>query len=131
MMKNTLFSHVAGIYGKGRPNYSEEYIETIPIQQDIVEFGAGTGKLTEQILSSRAPKSYLAIEPNLEMSAGLKKLEQKYANFRFLSESAEESSAPDKSADLIVVAQAFLWFDGEAFLGEVKRILKDDGKVQL
>ncbi len=58
MMKNTLFSYVAGIYGKGRPNYSEEYIETIPIQQDIVEFGAGTGKLTEQILSSRAPKSY-------------------------------------------------------------------------
>ena len=114
-----------------RSSGNQGYIETIPIQQDIVEFGAGTGKLTEQILSSRAPKSYLAIEPNLEMSAGLKKLEQKYANFRFLSESAEESSAPDKSADLIVVAQAFHWFDGEAFLGEVKRILKDDGKVQL
>lgn len=131
MMENTLFSHVAEIYSKARPNYPEQYIESIPSQQNIVEFGAGTGKLTEQILSGRAPKSYLAIEPNLEMSEGLKELTKEYANFHFLLESAEDSSAPDKSADLIVVAQAFHWFDGEAFLREVKRILKDDGKVQL
>lgn len=38
---------------------------------------------------------------------------------------------PDKSVDYVTAAQAFHWFDAEAFRRECRRVLKPGGKVML
>lgn len=45
-------------------------------------------------------------------------------NIIYGEERAESSSLPDNSTDLITVAQAFHWFDFEAFYAEVNRVAK-------
>ncbi len=45
-------------------------------------------------------------------------------NIIYREERAEHSSLPDASVDLITVAQAFHWFDFEAFYKEAKRVSK-------
>ncbi len=40
---------------------------------------------------------------------------------------AEQTTIPEKSVDLVTVAQALHWFDFEAFYKEVKRVMKPDG----
>jgi SAM-dependent methyltransferase len=44
---------------------------------------------------------------------------------------AEEIPANDRSVDAVVVAQAFHWFDHEAALPEIARVLKPGGHVAL
>ena len=44
---------------------------------------------------------------------------------------AEEIPANDRSVDVVVVAQAFHWFDHEAALPEIARVLKPGGHVAL
>ncbi|GLC90462.1 class I SAM-dependent methyltransferase [Lysinibacillus piscis] len=129
-MENKLFSHVATAYAKARPTYSEEYIHQVPQNLTIAEFGAGTGKLTKQLLETCHPKHYVAIEPNQEMVVHLKQL-QKNHRLTILQESAEHNSVKASSIDLIVVAQAFHWFDPKMFLEECRRILVPNGKVHL
>jgi SAM-dependent methyltransferase len=50
-------------------------------------------------------------------------------NIQYKTERAENSSLPDASVDLIVVAQAIHWFDFDAFYAEAKRGLKKDGII--
>lgn len=42
---------------------------------------------------------------------------------------AENSKFPDRSVDLITIAQALHWFDFDIFYGEVNRILKPQGII--
>ena len=48
-------------------------------------------------------------------------------NIFYKVEQAEHTAFPDRSFDLITVAQAIHWFDFDAFYKEVNRVLKPDG----
>ena len=56
---------------------------------------------------------------------------QQYKGFYNINGTAEQTSLPDASVDLITVAQAFHWFDLEKVKEEFKRILKTGGYVLL
>lgn len=121
------------IYAKARPKYSGELIEYlknapyIPADSLFADIGSGTGIFTEQLLGC-GYKVY-AIEPNADMR---KKAEEKLSgNDNFISVDGEASATnlPDRSVDFITAAQAFHWFDAEAFKKECERILKPNGKI--
>ncbi|URZ87089.1 class I SAM-dependent methyltransferase [Floricoccus penangensis] len=129
--KKADFSHVSELYKTARPTYSEKYLDSIPKGLNIAEFGAGTGKLTSQILEEREPNLLIAVEPNLDMSKNLYNLTRTFQSLKVINDSAENAKLEKDSVDRIIVAQAFHWFDWQKFLDKTRYILKDDGKVNL
>jgi SAM-dependent methyltransferase len=71
------------------------------------------------------------VEPNDEMRSAAEYLLEKYPRFTSITASAEATSLPDQSVDLVLAGQAFHWFDRDAFRTECKRILKPTGQVAL
>ncbi|MDP1727228.1 MAG: methyltransferase domain-containing protein, partial [Bacteroidota bacterium] len=60
-----------------------------------------------------------------------KQLDQAIPNnkIRYATEPSDACSLPDKSVDLITVAQALHWFHFEHFFAEAKRVLKPGGII--
>ncbi len=133
-MDNTnRFEGKSDIYAKARPKYAAEFFDYmknslhIPVGSVFADIGSGTGIFTEQLL--KCGYKVFAVEPNGDMR---KKAEGNLSddkNFVSINGSASDMNLPDGSADYITAAQAFHWFDADAFKKECKRALKPNGKV--
>lgn len=133
-MNNTAkFDGKGDIYAKARPKYAVEvfdYIKNtlqIPERSVFADIGSGTGIFSEQLLDNGY--RVFAVEPNTDMR---KKAEEKlslYQDFVSLNGTDSNTAIPNQSVDCITTAQAFHWFDAEAFKKECRRILKPYGKV--
>jgi SAM-dependent methyltransferase len=121
----TGFSRAAAEYERGRPGYPAAALEPLGLSPDLVvlDLAAGTGKLTRMLVGSGA--TVIAVEPVAEMRAALP------ASVEVLDGTAERIPLGDGSVDLVTVAQAFHWFDGDAALAEIHRVLRPDGRLAL
>lgn len=133
MNNTTKFNGKGEIYAKARPRYAValfDYIKNtllIPEKSVFADIGSGTGIFSEHLLEN-GYRVY-AIEPNADMR---KKAEEKLSLYKdFISVEGVDSNTaiPDQSVDCITTAQAFHWFDSDAFKKECCRILKPHGKV--
>jgi SAM-dependent methyltransferase len=119
-------------YRRGRPSYPDDAVEylveelTITPDRDILELGAGTGKFTELIALSGARVT--AVEP---VAAMREALELDCPTVTVLDATAEDLPVPDGSADAVVAAQSFHWFDGDRALAEIHRVLRQGGTLGL
>lgn len=124
------FEAAAVRYERGRPTYPDDavafLIRTLEIGErtDVVELGAGTGKFTELIVPTGA--RIVAVEP---VSAMRQALERNCPTVTVLDGVAEEIPLPDASADAVVAAQAFHWFEADRALHEIHRVLRSDGAL--
>ena len=135
-MDNTQkFSGKSDVYELSRPTYAPELINWLSTtlelnpQSQIADVGAGTGKLTRQLLATGA--TVYAVEPNADMRAKAIALLKNQANFHPIAAPAENTSLPAQSIHLITAASAFHWFDAPAFRAECQRLLVPDGQVCL
>ena len=135
-MKNNTnkFNNKAKDYVKFRPTYPNEFInylvKDLKIKDKVIaDIGFGTGKLTELIINDC--KTIYAVEPNKDMRVAAEKILNKHKTFHSVNGSAENTTLKDNSIDLIIVAQAFHWFDAKKARIEFKRILKPKGIVVL
>jgi ubiquinone/menaquinone biosynthesis C-methylase UbiE len=122
------FARVADEYERGRPSYPAEAIAWLLGEEplDVLDIGAGTGKLTGQLLA--AGHRVTAVEPLDEMRAIL---EQRHPAASALAGTAEALPLADASVDAVAVAAAFHWFDHSAALAEIKRVLRPPGVLGL
>lgn len=90
----------------------------------VLDLGAGTGKLTEVLLSLGA--TVTAVEPDLDM---LGVLRRRFPRVRALRGSAEEIPLPDASADAVLCGQAMHWFDMGRAIPEIARVLVRGGPL--
>ena len=117
-------------YIKYRPGYPPEvllYLEQaigLDASWTIADIGSGTGISTEMFLGN-SNKVY-AVEPNKEMREAADRLLSHHAGYVSVDGTAEESTIPPYSIDLIAAAQAFHWFDKDAFKKECRRIARDE-----
>jgi ubiquinone/menaquinone biosynthesis C-methylase UbiE len=89
----------------------------------VLDLAAGTGKLTRPLLA--AGLEVIAVEPVPEMRAALP------AGARAREGTAEAIPLEDAAVDGVTVGQAFHWFDGDAALGEIARVLRPGGALAL
>ena len=90
----------------------------------VVDVGAGTGKLTRDLVPTGA--RVIAVEPLAEMRG---QLEAAVPDAEVLAGSAEELPLDDGSADAVVAASAFHWFDPDRALPEIHRVLAPGGAL--
>jgi SAM-dependent methyltransferase len=144
------FGQVADVYDRGRPGWPAVAIEWTlgPEPFDVLDLGAGTGKLTAALLA--AGHRVTALEPSAEMRAVL--VERVAEGDRTMAEAtageapapgegepavtvldgrAEEIPLADGSVDAVVAGSAFHWFDRGPALAEVARVLRPPGTFGL
>ena len=124
----TSFGAVAGAYERGRPGYPDDAVRWLAgtAPRDVVDLGAGTGKLTRSLVS--LGHRVTAVEPLPEMVAELRVA---VPSAVALSGSAESIPLQAGSADVVTCAQAFHWFDHEPALAEIARVLRPAGRLAL
>jgi SAM-dependent methyltransferase len=122
------FGGVVDAYDRARPTYPVEAAEWM-VGRDaatVLELGAGTGKLTAQLVS--LGHDVLATDPDQEM---LDRLSRNLPEVRTLQASAEDLPLGADAFDVVVAAQAFHWFDLDLALPEIARVLKPGGHLAL
>lgn len=123
------YARAAAAYERGRPGYPPDAVDYLAARlrlgpgRTVVDLAAGTGKLTRALLVTGA--EVVAVEPVAEMRAALP------AGARAVDGTAEAMPLDDASADAVAVAQAFHWFDGDAAVAEIHRVLRPGGAVAL
>ena len=129
------FNDMAEDYSKYRPTYANECINYLQQQlrldckSTIADIGSGTGKLTKLLLDKGFKVN--AVEPNDDMRE-ISEIELgSLPAFKSIKGTAENTTLPDLSIDLITVGQAFHWFNIKRFLLECQRILKEMGSVAI
>jgi len=129
------FSNRVDNYIKYRPGYPPQVLEYLKeacglsAGSVIADIGAGTGIFTKLLLDEGY--TVYAVEPNKPMRDAAIEYLFDYENFTPKGGTAESTSLPAESVDMIVCAQAFHWFNNEKTRLEFKRILKEDGKAAL
>jgi SAM-dependent methyltransferase len=129
------FSNRVDNYVKYRPSYPAEIIPFLEriIQLDssfvVADVGSGTGILSKLFLENS--NIVYGVEPNAEMRGKAEELLQNHASFKTINGTAEQTSLPKASIDIISAAQAFHWFDVNKTKAEFKRIIKPGGYCML
>ncbi len=129
------FSDRVENYVRYRPRYPEELFDFLQAElrlapgAAVADIGSGTGISAEPLLQ-RGFTVY-GIEPNGPMRSAAEGLLGRYSGFRSVDASAEVTTLPEGSVDLVIAAQAFHWFDHARARAEFGRILRSPGHVAL
>jgi SAM-dependent methyltransferase len=129
------FSNRVEHYVKYRPHYPREVLAALEAQaglrpeHGVADVGSGTGISCELFLGNG--NIVYGIEPNKPMREAGEAYLAAYPNFHSIDGTAEATTLPDASVDLIIAGQAFHWFDVARARSEFKRILKSGGWVAL
>ena len=133
MANEKLFTGKAENYSNARPGYSEEFFKYfksfVTDKTKIADIGSGTGKFTKQLLNLGA--TVYAVEPNYDMRKECEKNLSDFDKFISVDGCDKNFNIAPESVDFITAAQAFHWFDKDAFKKECKRVLKENGSVVL
>lgn len=125
------FSSRVQNYVRYRPGYPKAIVGLLErecgLARDavIADIGSGTGNLTRLFLEHG--NRVLGIEPNREMRQAGEQLLAGYPNFTGIEGTAEATTLPDHSVDLVAAAQAAHWFDFAKARQEFVRILRPGG----
>ena len=124
----TSFGRAAGAYERGRPSYPPAALDwLLPAGRPrVLDLGAGTGKLTRQIRERGLDVT--AVDPSDGMLA---ELARSVPGVRAHRGAAERIPLPAGSADAVLVAQAWHWFDPARAVPEVARVLAPGGRLGL
>ncbi len=119
------FSCIAAEYARYRPRYPDALFDflaaLVPSRATVWDCAAGSGQATEP-LAARFARVVATDASERQLSAA-----PRLSNVEYRVAAAERSGLPERSFDLVTVAQALHWFDLEQFYREVRRVAKPGG----
>jgi len=121
------FGRVAEAYDRLRPDFAPEAVDHViaklrlAADATVLDLAAGTGKLTRALRERIA--DVVAVEPDDAMRA--------YVGGDARCGLAEAMPVEDASVDAVFVGDAFIWFDVERALAEIRRVLRPRGGLAL
>jgi SAM-dependent methyltransferase len=118
-------SSIATLLNQPYEFYYRKITEGITSNMKVLELGAGTGTHTGVLMKSGASVTALDISP-----ISLNVLREKFHNgVQVVCASMDEIPLPGATFDVIVSAGSLSYVDFQKVLGEIKRLLKDDGTL--
>lgn len=124
-----LFSDKSKDYKNFRPTYPSQlfdYLADLVNEHELaIDIGTGNGQAATEL--TRHFNKVLATDPSAQQISEA----TSHPKIEFSVGTAEKINAPDESANLITVAQAFHWFKHDLFFREAKRVLKPDGVLAI
>jgi SAM-dependent methyltransferase len=129
------FTNRVDDYVRYRPGYPVALIETLKARAGlspaaaVADVGSGTGISTGALLGTGC--TAFAVEPNDAMRAAAERRLGALRGFHSIAGTAEATTLPTNSVDLVTAGQAFHWFDRAAAKREFARILRPAGQVAL
>lgn len=127
------FEGLASGYDRFRPRYPDAIIDAlfrgVPAGVMVADVGCGTG-ISARAIAGRAAR-VIGVDPSEDMLATARRLSADLPTLAFVRGTAEATTLADASVDLILVAQAFHWFDPPRALAEFHRILRPGGRCAL
>src|SRR5438270_109908 len=121
------FSDRVENYVRARPGYPNAFFDFLRSEIGltanwaVADIGSGTGISAGPLL--KTGNTVYGIEPNAPMRQAAERLLATYPRFHSLDATAEATSLPYGSVDLVLAAQAFHWFDRPKARREFVRIL--------
>lgn len=124
----TSFGAATGAYEAGRPSYPTDAVAWLlePGVVDVVDVGAGTGKLTRALVGHG--RRVTAVDPDPAM---LEVLAAALPEVVTCVGTGESLPLDDASADLVTLGQAWHWVDPVAGSAEIGRVLRPGGTLGL
>jgi SAM-dependent methyltransferase len=129
------FSSRVEKYVRYRPSYPKEVLDLLRKQcgltpeSVIADVASGTGIFTRLLLENG--NRIFGVEPNPEMRRAGEQYLAPYSGFTSVAGTAEATTLPDHTVDMVTAAQAAHWFDRALARREFVRILKPGGWVVL
>lgn len=129
------FSSRVEHYARYRPGYPPEVIELLKAECGltapflIADIACGTGIFTRMLLETGG--RVFGVEPNEQMRRAAEEFLAGYSQFISVNGTAEVTTLPDHSVELVTAAQAAHWFDPAKARREFIRILKPSGWLAL
>jgi SAM-dependent methyltransferase len=129
------FSSRVDDYVKYRPSYPPVIADWLTREgfltphSLVADIGSGTGLLAELFLERG--NRVLGVEPNPEMRAAGERFLARFSQFTSIAATAEATTLPAASIELITAGQAFHWFDHAAARSEFSRVLRPGGAIAL
>jgi SAM-dependent methyltransferase len=120
------FGNVADTYHRVRPPYSAALLDRaeealgLHASARVLDLAAGTGRLTQEL--QRRFAEVVAVEPDARMRA---------VHGGALAGSAEAIPLDGASVDAVFVGEAFHWFEADAAIGEIARVLRPRGGLAI
>ena len=129
------FSSRVDHYVRFRPSYPKQIIEILEREcgltpaSVVADIASGTGIFTKLLLEYGSP--VFGVEPNAEMRRAGEEYLKAYAKFTSVEGTAEATTLPDRSVNLVTAAQAGHWLAREKAMPEFRRILQAEGYLVL
>lgn len=113
-------------YGRTRPGYPIAAVRWMVGEEssDVIDLGCGPGNLTA-ILAEMGHR-VAGIDPSMTMLDGMRA-----KSLAAVCGTAEAIPVRDSCVDIVTAATAFHWFDHERAVPEIRRVLRDGGRVAL
>ncbi|WHY01077.1 methyltransferase domain-containing protein [Neobacillus sp. DY30] len=133
-MEQIDFGQVATSYAKAREDIPVSLMDSLYVRgiffdgRKVADIGCGTGALTRKIAMRKADVT--GVDPSKELlQHAVAFNKSKSYTIPYLQGTSENTGLDDSKFDIVTVMRAWHWFDRDAAMSELKRILKAKGKL--